>query len=118
MIDPQELDNARADFEALLPDEATIQRLTRISDGAGGYTDQWADLATVGCRIAPVGGGETGRPGGRIADATTHVLTIPAGQDVTESDRVVVAGRAYDVTMVRERGGWELARRVELKEAG
>lgn len=101
-----------------LPGLATVQRLTRVPDGGGGFTEQWTDLAVnVPCRIAPVGGGETGTRGGRIADETTHVATFPAGQDVTEADRIVINGTTYEATLVRERGGWEITRRVEVMEA-
>lgn len=101
-----------------LPDTCTVSRKTTVSDGGGGQTATWADLATgVACRIAPVGGGETGEQGNRIEQATTHVITLPASQDITEADRVTITGVVYDVTLVRERGAWEISRRVEVREA-
>lgn len=121
-LDSGELAAAQADAEALLPGEATVQRLTRVSDGGGGFTDEWTDQATVAARIAPVGGGEpitVGRKstiGGRIIDATTHVVTLPAGTDVLATDRLVIDGALFEVTLVRVRGALELVRRVEVKE--
>jgi head-tail adaptor len=123
-IDAGELAGLRDDLARLLPDICIIQRLSSSSDGGGGFTDAWTDLATdVACRIAPVAGGETtsvsrrASVGGRIIAETTHVVTLPYGQAITEADRIVIADATYDVTQVRERGAWELHRRVEVKEA-
>lgn len=124
MLTGGDLAGMRATINAALPDKATIQRKTSVSDGGGGQTESWASLATgVACGIAPVAGGEGGRmigsstAGGRVVDETTHIVTLPNGQDITEADRVVVNNQVYDVTLVRKRGLWELSRRVEVKEA-
>lgn len=109
----------RGTAESALPDTATLERLTSTSDGGGGFTEAWATQgAAIPCRIAPLGGGEGGNAGGRVSDETSHVVSLPAETDVTESDRLVIAGRTYEVTVVRERGEWEISRRVEAKEAG
>jgi len=99
-----------------LSDSATIQRHTLVSDGAGGTTETWASLAVVPCRITHAGGGESGSPADRIAEETTHVVTLAAQTDIEESDRIAVGGITYEVTLVRKRGSWELSRRVEVKE--
>jgi len=108
----------RATTASVLPDVATLERLTTVSDGGGGSTETWAQVGVpVACRIAPLAGGEGGQAGGRVADETTHVVTVAAGTEVTERDRLLIAGTRYEVTVVRERGAWELARRVEVREA-
>lgn len=106
----------------MMPDTATIQRRTAVSDSGGGRTYTWATAATVTARISPIGGGEgTGvgiaTRGDRVSEETTHIVTLPQGTDVRESDRVVIAGVTFEVTAVRKRGMWELSRRVECKEA-
>ena len=107
----------RAVAAAALPDTVQIERLTRVSDGGGGSTETWtAQPDAVPCRIAPLGGGEGGQAGGRVSDQTTHVLTLPAGTEISEADRLLVAGVRYEVTAVRERGAWEISRRVEARE--
>lgn len=123
MLTAREIARAQADLEELLPDTCTIQRRQLTSDGGGGQDVVWVDLAVdVPCRIAPVGGGERSQASGqstvsdRIAAETTHVLTVPHGQDTEEPDRVTLSGQTYIVTAVRKRGSWELARRVEIKE--
>lgn len=107
----------RSTLNRTFVDTATIQRKSVVNQG-GEETETWADLATaVPCRIAPIGGGETGVTGGRVAEQTTHTVTFTAEQDVTERDRIVVSGVTYNVTLVRKRGSWELSRRVEVVEA-
>ena len=108
----------RATAARALPDTCTIQRRTTISDGGGGTTTTWTDhLTNVPCRIAPTGGGETGTTAGRIADETTHVITLRAGTDITSADRLIIDGTTYDMTAVRTRGAMEITRRAEVREA-
>lgn len=116
MLTAAQLDAMRATTDAALPSEATISRRTAVPDVGGGTTYEWQDVAAVACRIAPQGGGEGSTFGGGVVDETTHVVTLPAGADVTEADRLVVDGQAFEVTLVRKRGEWELARRVEVRE--
>jgi SPP1 family predicted phage head-tail adaptor len=117
MLTDLQLAEMRATVNDALPDTCLVQRRTIVNDGGGGQTETWADHATVACRIAPVGGGEGRVAGGRVEDETTHVVTMPAGTDVTEADRLVISSRTYEVTLVHERGAWELSKRVEAKEA-
>lgn len=117
MLTSAQIAGMRATAERALPETCVVQRKTAVSDGGGGTTESWASHVTdVPCRIAPLGGGETGTAGSRVIDETTHVVTLPAGEDITEADRVVVDARTYEVTVVRDRGEWELSRRVEVKE--
>jgi hypothetical protein len=122
MPSARQIERARLRFATLLPDLALIERPTKVSDGGGGYTQTWATLADmVPCRLAPVGGGEDDRGGAgggdRISDESTAILTFAAGTDVTESDRVTVAGQRFDVLLVRHRGQYEITRRVEARES-
>lgn len=116
------LHRLRQRFDDELPDRALIERPTNVSDGGGGYTQTWATLADdVPCRLAPVGGGEDDRSrstaGDRVVDEATSTITFAAGQDITEADRITVAGQAFDVLLVRRRGAYELTRRAECREA-
>jgi len=104
--------------EQAMPDSCTIQRRTLTSDGMGGYTESWSDLATgVKCRLSPV------RSISQLAERvvaeqfvgrTLWQLTLPAGQDVSHDDRVVVGATTYEVMSVNSGGAWEVARRVLL----
>lgn len=118
MLTATQLAAMRATAQAALPQTCTIQRKTVVSDGGGGTSETWADHATdVPCRIAPVGGGETGTAGDRVADESTHIITLPAQADVTEADRLEIDGQTFEATLARTRGTWEITRRVEAREA-
>jgi head-tail adaptor len=115
-----QLARARQRFASLLPDLATIQRPVTVADGAGGLATTWPVLVSgVPCRLSPVQGGESSAAstgGDRVADEATAIITFAAGQDITEADRIVIAGQTFDITLVRHRGQWELTRRCEARE--
>lgn len=122
LLSGAQLDAMRATAEQALPGTAVIRRLTRDSDGGGGFTETWTDVATVACRIAPLAGGERitssargSTVGERVVDETTNVVTLPATADVTEKDRLVIDGRTYDVALIR-RYSQPVTLRVEVKE--
>lgn len=125
MIAPSEaeISAARAGLASMLPDTCTVQRKTLVSDGGGGFVERWVDVARgLACRLSPASntaGGGTGiaSSGGRLNDATTHIVTFEAKTDVQLEDRIVLDGDTYEVLLVRRRGAWELSRRVEVKEA-
>lgn len=119
LLDASQIAELRSVAELALPDRATIQRRAEVSDGGGGTTTSWSThAAEVPCRLSPVGGGEIGTIGGRISDEATSLVTMAAGQDVVESDRLVIGDTTYDVQLVRRRGSWAITTRVECKEAG
>lgn len=78
-----------------------FQRKTRVSDGSGGWSDQWANLsgAVTRCSFKALSGNE--RFQAQRAEATTRnriVVRYFAG--LTEADRVVIGGRRYDITFI------------------
>lgn len=103
----------RGELADTLTDLCSISRPTDAADAFGGQMRTWATVATnVACRIAP----ETRRPveearEGRFATIGDYVVTLPAGQDITERDRVVIGGLTYEVIGVRYRTN-ELTRRA------
>lgn len=120
-----EIADARAEQATMLPDTCTVQRKTLVSDGGGGQIERWDPVATgVACRLHPAsvtsGGGTGIAPGGgRLNDATTHIVTFDAKGDVKLEDRIVVDGdeTTYEVLAIRSGGAWEIARHAEVKEA-
>lgn len=78
-----------------------FQRMTRTSDGAGGWRETWAAIvgAPSRCHFKALSGGE--RFLAQRAEATTRnriVTRFAAG--IVEDDRVVIGGRAYAITFV------------------
>lgn len=118
MLSDGQITRMRATAERALTDTCAVQRKTTVSDGGGGTTSTWGPhLASVRCRLSPAAGGEDGVTGARISDESTHIVTLPAGTDVTEADRLVISGQTFEITLVRTRGRFEITRRVECKEA-
>lgn len=120
MLDQAQIDSMRQTVARTFADEATIYRKTTENIG-GEEVATWSVLATVPCRIAPMTsrarGGEGEIVGGRIAEETTHLVTLAAKTDIDEADVIAVDDTAYQVTLIRKRGSWELSRRVEVKES-
>ena len=78
-----------------------FQRKDKVSDGSGGWSEDWATLsgAATRCHFKALSGGE--RFQAQRAEATTRnriVCRYFAG--LTEADRVVIGGRRYDITFI------------------
>jgi hypothetical protein len=88
-----------------LSDFGEVGRGTFISDGGGGGTQTWAySSGTVPCSVDPfgTGGQDEVLVADRLDDRSTHIITTPAGTNVTRADRFRVLGRGtYEVTAVR-----------------
>lgn len=110
----------RATVDDALPSAAVILRRTDASDGQGGYTQSFAAVGTVDCRLSPRSGGEAGGEeihGDRMAYVSEWILTTPALTDIRPTDRVTVDGdRTYEVNALRARRSWELSTTVRVSE--
>lgn len=94
---------------------ALIERKT-IENVGGEEVETWNPLGEVRCLLTPIGGGETGIVGGRVAEETTHMARFPANTEIEEPDRLTVDGITFDVTVVHKRTD-EPSRVVECKES-
>ncbi len=115
MIDAGALTDMQATLTDSLPDTGVIKRVTRTSDGMGGFTDAFAAVGTAVVRIGPMQPRDEAIVSGRLGADTAWVLTFPNGTDVVSADRVVVGSRTFDVTFAVVRS-WEIDRRVYAKE--
>lgn len=111
MISADALSGMRATAELALPDTCQVQRATKASDGAGGFTEVWATVATVACRLSPSGGAEK-----IIAEKLSQVnpvtITVPVGTSVQTGDRIVVRGRIFEFQALTDRGAWGIVRKL------
>lgn len=97
MLTASDLAEMRTLQESALPEVGTVQRYTQSSDGAGGYTQSWAAIGTINCRIGPLSG-----PSERaLADASAVerglIVTAPSGTTVEWKDRVIIGTRTFEV---------------------
>ena len=78
-----------------------FQRKTRTSDGAGGFTEAWANIAGAAtrCQFKALSGGE--RWQAQRAEATTrNRIVCRYFSGLVESDRVSIGGRIYNVRFI------------------
>lgn len=76
----------------------TIQRFTSVSNGMGGYIEDWVNHMDYDGVIDQLSGNEK-VVANQLSPTSTHVL-IGSVVDITEKDRVVFEGKVYDVKNV------------------
>lgn len=111
-----ELAAMRSTSQAFMTGTAIISVATRASDGQGGQTWTYAASGTVDARLAYVKGGSEAELGGRVAEVSGLVLTVPAHTSIDEDDRVAYNSVTYEVEEVLTRVPEEIARRVRVRE--
>jgi len=78
----------------------TLQRRSRVADGAGGYRDAWGDLSedpNPFARIDLGGPAEVERAGRRIA-VQSATFTLRDRGDLLASDRILWDGRVWEIS--------------------
>lgn len=100
-----------------LPDSCTIQRGTEGTPTGDGTPEDWADLATVACRVSPLASSSNEALGGAQAIQAVSLWTIwlPALTDVSVEDRIVYSSRTFEVARVGARS-FETVREVIARE--
>ena len=93
----------------------TLQRLVKTPDGAGGYTESWSDYENnprPWARVMAKAGRES-MVEGRIAAQFTVLFEVYNRTDVTETDRILWEGIAYNIRGIRREGGQPLTVVIE-----
>lgn len=117
-LSTKKLTRMRAQVAELLPQSATIQRLTHTSDGMGGITTAVTTVATgVACRLDPVSQAlVVGIIGAQETIAVRYRLTMPWDAALAADCQVVVDGRTYQVLQVDADQSWRTAVRAIVSE--
>ena len=85
----------------------TLQRIAQVPDGLGGIEQQWANLplnASVWAAVTPRMGRES-MVEGRTTATYVVTFTIYNRDDISELDRIVWCGEAYNIRNLMRRGG-------------
>jgi hypothetical protein len=107
------LDDLKAVSSQYMPELATIAVRTEASDGAGGTTESWANVATnVPCRIVRRQVADT-TAGGARAIRSVIEIACAFGTALAVGQRVTVGGTAYYVRSVSP-DSWSVAARAEV----
>lgn len=112
-IPSAELSAVRDAVANVLPDSCIIQRLAETSDGQGGFTQAWAAVGTVDCRLVAKSG-NTRALGGQQNTVGAYTLTVPHDTDIQASDRVVIDSTNYRVLFVDDVKVWKAAVRCDV----
>lgn len=93
-----------------LDQRITFQGFTTTSNGMGGGSKVWADIAdtpTVWAGVQSGGGGENFEEG-RTNASEMAMFTIRNRDDVSEVNRIVWLGENYNIRQVKRTGGRNL----------
>jgi SPP1 family predicted phage head-tail adaptor len=100
-----------------LSQRITLQRYAETADGIGGAVAAWSNLATdpsVWAAVKAKGGRES-QIEGRTAATFVVVFTIYNRTDLTEMDRILWDGVAYNIRGILRRGGATLMLEIEAE---
>lgn len=101
--------------EANMTQTATIKRLTKSTDSAGGYTSTWNTTTTPNCAASTTLGQSEQQLAARLSIVNAWVVRLPAGTDVTPKDRIVLSDGTLEVVHVSA-GTWETVRMCLCRE--
>ena len=95
-----DLSCVQAAVVSTLPDTVIISRSTQTSDGMGGVNDTWANVGTVAARVSPSSNASSRVEqivGGEFLAAIPWVVTMPAGTNVNERDRLIYKTQTFEI---------------------
>lgn len=73
-----------------------LEEAERVSDGGGGFTETWVEVATLSAALRPRGGSE-GVDSGRLAGRVTHEVTLRYRAGVTPAMRFRMGSRVFHI---------------------
>jgi len=90
--------------EAYMSETVYIQSRTRTSDGAGGWSESWSTLATTRGRIGLLSWQPSEEEiAGRVQNRQKYIVTLPAGTELTEQNRLQINGRQFEIVGIARR---------------
>jgi SPP1 family predicted phage head-tail adaptor len=78
------------------PHTITFQSYTEVSDGGGGYTEEWSDFLTTEAHVQPVSSREYVRAQA-LQNPIDHNVYYPYQDGVTASMRILWDGKTLDI---------------------
>ncbi len=78
-----------------------VEAPQRISDGAGGFMETWAEVAAVWARVSARSGAERVRAD-RLASVVSHNITIRWRGDVLPTMRIKLGQRVFSIIATLE----------------
>ena len=111
MLSAAELAAMRETAAEAMPSTAVVSRASLASDSMGGFTETWATVDTVICRISPPGNVRLDQWSEKIQDRTPYILDAEEGSDIEPGDEVAIGSDTYLVVGLMV-GSWEITRQM------
>lgn len=111
LLSAAQIASMKTTADLALPDTAVISRATLASDSMGGYTETWATVATVACRLDPPGNARLDQWQEKIMNRAVFILSTPASTDIRSQDRATISGSVYEVLGLMD-ASWEITSRA------
>jgi len=90
-------------FTMSLRHKVTVERKTRVSDGAGGFEDDWEEVVTLWASIDRVRGGEH-YAAGQVTAKATHKFLMRYHSAITADMRFSFSGKTYNIRSIENVG--------------
>ncbi len=109
------LTRMRTQFTQFLPDTVTLQEMTIVPDGAGGWTETWQTVSggVIACRLDVR---YRHYPIDTVADhpisVTEYLLTVPFDAPLEAHQRALINGETYQVRTLFSDHSWRVAKRA------
>jgi SPP1 family predicted phage head-tail adaptor len=84
-----------------LDQRVTIRREVRTSDGMGGSTLSWTNLATVWAKVRPMSGRER-EHSDKVNAQSNYIIVIRYRSDLTESDILVWKDTEFNIRFAKD----------------
>ncbi|NPV85988.1 MAG: head-tail adaptor protein [Anaerolineae bacterium] len=117
MLSATEILSMRSGQASALPDVCILMSGSAVTDDTGGRIVTYVSSGSVMGRLSWSGFHPVEKVAAeRLGISVPYVVTLPAGTEVNESQRIVINGRTFEVKAVLCGGEWETARRVLCAE--
>ena len=89
----------RSTVNGFLPDMGTIQSFAAVSDGAGGFTEQWTPVTsgTVSARVLPMTYSQVEVLSAAEGVRVEYIVVLPYDAPINVGNRISTGGAAYNV---------------------
>lgn len=81
--------------------ELALEAATPVPDGAGGHTEEWAEVGTLFARVEPLSA-DSRFGAGQTLESTTHRVTLRHRADLRSGMRLRRLERVFDIVTVHD----------------
>jgi len=86
-----------------LNQRATLEAMTLVPDGGGGYSESWQSFASVWVGVTPLSAADTALAD-MLQSKVRHRVALRRRSDIAAGQRVVTASRRFKIHAVLDKG--------------